>query len=49
MGIQAVCKAISNHFVKGVIAFSLIVVTVWSIILGLKVVHLSECTICWIV
>ena len=49
IGIQAVCKKISSHFVKAVICISSLVVLVWSILLSFKIVVVDDCSICWIV
>lgn len=49
IGIQAVCKKISNHFVKTVILISFVVVLVWSILLSFNLVEVPDCNICWIV
>lgn len=48
-GIQAVCKTISNLFVKGVIILSLITILVWSLLLFFGTVSVSMCDVCWVV
>ena len=47
-GIQAVCKTISNYFVKAVIILSLMTILVWTLILMFMTVDVPACNICWI-
>lgn len=49
IGIQAVCKKISSHFVKGVICLSSLVIIIWSIVISFKIADVGDCGICWIV
>lgn len=49
IGIQAVCKKISSHFVKVVLLISALVVVVWSVVLSSGWTEVPECNICWIV
>ena len=48
-GIQAVCKTISNYFVKGVIILSLLTIITWTVLLNLVDIDIPMCNACWII
>ena len=47
-GIQAVCKTISNYFVKAVIILSLLTMVVWTLVLLFLTVDVPSCNFCWV-